>query len=84
MALTVGFFASCSENSSIGNSDYYKNNKLVVDKDNHSGNGKVFDNTTEKCWKVTTIITASVMGVKYFETETEYVWATEYDLVVIQ
>ena len=44
----------------------------------------MFDNTTEKCWKVTTIITASVMGVKYSVTETEYVWATEYDLVVIQ
>lgn len=78
MALTVGFFASCSAGGN--SSDYYKNGKEPqIDYDKATVNGKKYDNETWKCWCWT--MTTTVLG----ETTSaeEYLWGTEFDLVAV-
>lgn len=76
MALTVGFFASCS--AGANSSDYYKDGKEPqIDFDKYTVNGKAYDNKTEKCWKWT--MKATVMGIT--TSTDEYLWGTEFTLV---
>ena len=76
MALTVGFFASCS--AGANGSDYYKDGKEPqIDYNNATVNGKKYDNQKEKCWCWT--MKATVLGVT--SSEEEYLWGTEFDLV---
>ena len=78
MALTVGFFASCSAGSN--SSDYYKNGKEPqIDYDKATVNGKKYDNKTWKCWCWT--MTTTVLD-KTTSAE-EYLWGTEFDLVAV-
>ena len=76
MALTVGFFASCSAGSN--GSDYYKDGKEPqIDFNNATVNGKKYDNQKEKCWCWT--MKQTVMGIT--TSSEEYLWGTEFDLV---
>lgn len=77
MALTVGFFASCGNNNGMGTSDFYKGGKEVeINYNEGTVNGTKYNNTDDKCWKVTAtqklIVTVTV---------DEYVWGTEFDAV---
>lgn len=76
MALTVGFFASCS--AGANGSDYYKDGKEPqIDFNNATVNGKKYDNQKEKCWCWT--MKQTVMGIT--TSSEEYLWGTEFDLV---
>ncbi len=77
MALTVGFFASCSAGGN--SSDYYKNGKKPqIDVKKATVNGKKYDNKTEKCWYWTKEGTAWEIT----SSSKTYVYLTEFDLVV--
>lgn len=77
MALTVGFFASCK--SGANGSDYYKDGKEPqIDYDKATVNGKKYDNQNAKCWCWTMKVT--VAGVT--SSTEEYLWGTQFDLVV--
>lgn len=69
MALAVAF-ASCS-----GNSSRYTQGgpEPTIDNDAHSVNGVVYDNTTDKCWKLHTTY-------HYYVTVStdSYLWGTEF------
>lgn len=76
MALTVGFFASCSAGSN--SSDYYKNGKKPqIDYDKATVNGKKYDNKTWKCWCWTKTATDRDQTI----STKNYLWGTEFDLV---
>ena len=78
MALTVGFFASCSAGGN--SSDYYKNGKKPqIDYDKATVNGKKYDNKTWKCWCWTMTATDRDQT-----TSTQkYLWGTQFDLVAV-
>ena len=73
MAVAV-FMASCNQ----GGSNYYKTHKLVVDDEAGTINGVKYDQTTEKCWKVT--MTETYMGVS--ASDTEHMWGSEFTVVL--
>ena len=76
MALTVGFFASCSAGGN--GSEYYKDGKTPqIDSDKATVNGKKYDNKTEKCWNWT--MQSTIAG--NTTSENHYIWGTEFDLV---
>ncbi len=70
MAVAV-VFASCQKEE-VGNSNYYKTHDIVIDWEAGTINGKAYDNTVEKCWKLDVtqsyIVTVTVQ---------EYCWGTE-------
>ena len=78
MALTMGLLASCS-----GSSSKYTQGgpEPSIDTEKSTVNGVSYDNKTEKCWKVTTHVSASVMGVTATSDEVTYDWCTEFELV---
>lgn len=72
MALTVAFMASCAGSGS--SSRYTAGGEgPKVDTENATINGKHYDDTVNKCWKMTVtqsyIVTVNV---------DEYIWGTEY------
>ncbi|MCR5049882.1 MAG: hypothetical protein K6A36_02225 [Paludibacteraceae bacterium] len=84
MAVLVAF-TSCNQQSS----DYYKVNKLKIDTEKHTVNGKKYDFEVEKCWKVTTIESIpSGQGSNNSQMQTRsttkysYIWGTEFDVVI--
>ena len=74
MAIAV-VFASC--NGEGNGSEYYKNHELQIDLNAGTVNGKSYDTTTDKCWKVTT--TTKTFGVT--GTAVSYDWGTEFSVV---
>ena len=88
MAVLVAFTSGCQRSSG-----YYKVNKLKIDTEKHTVNGKKYDFEVEKCWKVTTIeTTPSGQGSKRRASDanvrtrsvTKYasIWGTEFAMVV--
>ena len=74
MALTMGFFASCSGSSSA----YTKGGpEPTIDTEAGTVNGKVYDNQTAKCWKITESYT--YMGFR--ASEDVWMWGTEFLVV---
>lgn len=76
MAIAV-VFASCTKADGFGNSEYYKNHSLDIDINAGTVNGKSYDNTTDKCWKIET--KAKVMGIS--TVVISYDWGTEFTVV---
>lgn len=84
MAVIVAFMSGCHQSSG-----YYKVNKLKIDTEKHTVNGKKYDFETEKCWKVTIIETIpSGQGGRKNQMHTrsttkyEFIWGTEFDMVI--
>ena len=80
MALAVGFFSSCG----MGGSSSYKQGDAApkIDADNCTVNGIRYDNQTERCWKVTSTVKVSVLGIEaQAKDNVVYVWETQFALV---
>ena len=73
MALTLGFFASCTPRSSVGK-------EPVVDETNATINGVHYDNTEYACWQFDWEYTEKETGEQsYKESGTEFFWTTEFE-----
>ncbi|MCR5049881.1 MAG: hypothetical protein K6A36_02220 [Paludibacteraceae bacterium] len=85
MAMTVALMSSCMGS---GNSNRYADGKEPkIDADNCTVNGRHYDNTKDRCWKVTSNFKASVNVVDVIginidaKDKVYYTWSTEFELV---
>ena len=79
VVLTTLFMASCK---SGGSSAYTQGGeKPKIDTEAGTVNGHSYNNTDEYCWEVTITAKASYGGASYTDTETTYMWGTEFNLV---
>lgn len=77
MVAVAAFMVSCTKTDGFGNSEYYKNHSLDINIEAGTVNGKAYDNTTAKCWKIET--KAKVMGIA--TVVTTYEWGTQFTVV---
>lgn len=82
MAITMMLMASCG----VGSSSSYEQGDPMpkIDASKATVNGRSYDNEKECCWKVTFTYKITDGSSTTKNTDTNYVWCTEFELVALE